>query len=113
MVVRNLLSFRRFPTDSIEGFRPSVPYGFNFGRCGLVVRKLNGKVVHLGVPMTTPVDDGVGVGSAEAKELNEWLTALQAGVRFPAASLVPAWMGLRGLSGECCGLRSSSPWCCS
>lgn len=96
VVVRNLFWFRRIRKDVIAGFEASAPYGFHFGTGGLGVRKRNGKVVHVGVFVTTPVDGGVGVGTVEAKELNAWLTAVQAGVRSPPGNLVPAFKAYGG-----------------
>ena len=96
VVVRNLLWSRRIPTERIAGFEPSAGYGFHFGRGGLVVRTTNGKVIYVSVFVTTPVDGGSSVGAEEAKELKEWLTAVQAGVRFLSGSLVPAWKAYGG-----------------
>ncbi len=100
VVVRNLLWFRVVPTTNIERFEPAASYGLHLGTGGLVVRTLRGRDVHAGVFVSTPVDGGGGVGTAEAKELNEWLTAVKTGVRFPPGSLVPAWKAYGGAWGR-------------
>jgi hypothetical protein len=77
VVVRSFCTTRRLAAAEVARFEPPVPYGKVFGRVGLRIVLVDGRVRYCGAFANTRLE-GHGVGVEECDELNRWL-ALQTG----------------------------------